>query len=207
MKFLKKHSELPLYIIRHPFDGFYRMKHMGEGRVSTAFILFFLLWISFVFMQQYANITVSTTHPQAHNSIRDGASIFGILVLWSVSNWAVTSLTDGEGKFKEIFMGNCYAFTPLILTMIPMTLISYLMTDTESAFFFMAITAAVIYFIFLAYVAMVTVHNYGAGKALGTVFLTFIAMLIIVFLGTILMVLLQQMYSFAVSIYTELAFR
>ena len=207
MSILKKHFELPLYIMRHPFDGFYRMKHMGEGRISTALILFVLLWLSFVFMQQYSSITVSTAHPQMHNSIRDGASIFGILVLWSISNWSVTSLTDGEGKFKEIFMGNCYAFTPLIIAMIPMTLFSHLMTDTEGAFFFMAITAAVIYFIFLAYVAMVTVHNYSAGKALATVFLTFIAMLIIVFLGTILMVLLQQMYSFAVSIYTELAFR
>ncbi|MCL2363685.1 MAG: YIP1 family protein [Defluviitaleaceae bacterium] len=207
MKKLKEQIALPLYIMRHPFDGFYRMKHMNEGKMSTAFILFFLFWISFVFMQQYGSITVSTSHPQMHNSIRDGASIFAILVLWSLSNWAVTSLTDGEGKFKEIFMGNCYAFTPLILTLLPMTLASHLMTDTESAFFFIVITAAVIYFIFLAYVAMVSVQNYGAGKALGTIFLTIFAMLIIVFLGTVLMVLLQQMYNFAVNIYTELAFR
>ena len=207
MKTFKKYYSLPLYLIFHPFAGFYRMKFDNEGKMRVAFINFFLLWISISFMNQYTSITAATPHPMSFNSLADGASIFGILVLWSVSNWSVTSLMDGEGKFKEIFMANCYAMTPLILILAPAAAMSNLFTNTESAFFFMLVTGAIIWFIFLAYVGMVVVHDYTAGKALATVFLTFVALLIIVFLGTLIIAIIQQMYSFGLSIYTELAFR
>jgi len=207
MKLLKKYYGLPFYILFHPFDGFYRMKFEREGRMAVAFINFFLLWFSISFMNQYTSITAAQPHPLSYNSLADGASIFGILVLWSVSNWSVTSLMDGEGKFKEIFMANCYAMLPLILILAPAAAISNLFTDTESAFYFMMITVAIIWFIILAYIGMVVVHDYTAGKALATLLLTFIALLIIVFLGTLLIALLQQMYGFGMSLYTELAFR
>jgi len=207
MQTLKKYYGLPLYILRHPFDGFYRMKFLQEGRMGIAFLNFLLLWVSISFMRQYRSITVATPNPMAYNSLAEGASLFAILVLWSVANWSVTSLTDGEGKFKEILMGNCYAMTPLILFLIPATLFSHGLAGAESAFFSMIVIAAIVWFILLAYVAMVTVHNYTASKALATVFLTLIALLIIVFLLTLLLALLQQMYFFGYSIYTELAYR
>ena len=207
MKTIKKYYSLPFYILFHPFDGFFRMKFEREGKMRVAFINFFLLWLSISFMSQYTSITATQPHPLSFNSLAEGASIFIILILWSVSNWSVTSLMDGEGKFKEIFMANCYAMTPLILILAPAAAISNLFTETESAFYFMLITAAIIWFIILAYVGMVVVHDYTAGKALATVFLTFIALLIIVFLGTLLVALLQQMYGFGMSLYTELAFR
>ena len=207
MRKIKEFYGLPIYMLRHPFEGFYRMKFGQEGRMGVAFLNFFLLWISVSFMSQYASITVATPFPLAHNSLADGASLFGLLVLWSLANWSVTSLTEGEGKFKEIFMANCYAMTPLVITLVPVTLFSHGLTNTEGAFFFMIVTIAIVWFILLVYVGMVTVHGYTAGKALRTVFLTFIAMLIIVFLGTLMIVLIQQMYSFGVSIYTELIYR
>jgi len=207
MTMIKNFYGLPLYILRRPFEGFYRLKHGQEGRISTALFNFFLLWISVSFMSQYASITVATPFPLAHNSLADGASLFGLLVLWSIANWSVTSLTEGEGKFKEIFIANCYAMTPLVLTIIPATLFSHALTNTEGAFFFMIITVAIVWFVLLVYVGMVSVQGYTAGKALVTVFLTFVAMLIIVFLGTLLIVLIQQMYSFGMSVYTELMYR
>jgi len=207
MKKLKEYYGLPLYIMVHPFDGFYRMKFDKEGRMAVAFINFFLLWFSISFMNQYTSITASQPHPLSFNSLADGASIFGILVLWCASNWSVTSLMDGEGKFKEIFMANCYAMMPLILVLAPAAAISNMFTETESAFFFMMVTAAIIWFILLAFIGMVVVHDYTAGKAIATLFLTFVALLIIVFLGTLIIAIIQQMYSFGMSIYTELAFR
>jgi hypothetical protein len=207
MKTIKKYYSLPLFIMFHPFEGFYRMKFEKEGRMAVAIINFFLLWFSISFMRQYTSITAATPHPLSFNSLADGISIFAILVLWSASNWSVTSLMDGEGKFKEIFMGNCYAMMPLILVLAPAAALSNVFTDTESAFYFMLITGAVVWFIFLAYVGMVVVHDYTAGKALATVFLTFVALLIIVFLGTLIIAIIQQMYGFGRSIYTELAFR
>jgi uncharacterized PurR-regulated membrane protein YhhQ (DUF165 family) len=119
----------------------------------------------------------------------------------------VTSLTNGEGRLKDIFMAVCYAMTPLILTIIPATILSNALSQEEAAFYYMIMTIGVIYFVFLVFCGLVVVHNYSASKAVLTVFLTFIALLVIVFLLTLLFTLWQQLYVFVYSIYIELMFR
>jgi len=199
--------KLMFYILRHPFDGFYMMKFEKKGTLWLALLNFLLLWISVSFNNQYASALVDQRYPLAMNSLYDGTSLFGILILWTAANWSVTSLANGEGKFKEIIMAICYSFTPIILTFIPATLLSNVMTEGETTFYFLIINAGIVWFILLAYVGMVTVHNYTALKALATLFLTVIAMLIIVFLIGLLFALWQQMITFAMGIYRELQFR
>jgi hypothetical protein len=202
-----EHYKLTFYILRHPFDGFYVMKYEKRGRMSVAIVNFLLLWISFSFNQQYSSVVVNQRNPLTYNSFADGGALLGILLLWSIANWSVTSLTDGEGKLKEIIMANCYAMTPMVLTFIPATLLSNILAEGEAAFYTMIIGIAIALFLLLAYVGMLTVHNYTAGKALATVFLTLLALLIIAFLVSLLATLWQQLVTFAISIYTELAYR
>jgi len=197
---------LVFYILRHPFDGFYVIKHEGKGSMLVAFVNFMLLWISFSFASQYASITVNPTNPMTGNSLIEGGTLLLALILWSAANWSVTSLTEGEGKFKEIVMSVCYAMTPIILFTIPAALLSNLMTQGEGAFYFLLINIGVIWFVLLAYVGMVTVHNFTAGKALATLFLTIIALLIIVFLIGLLVTLWQQLSGFVLSLYREIMF-
>ena len=199
--------KLTFHILRHPFDGFYAMKFEKQGKLYIAIINFLLLWVSFSFMRQYASIIVDQSYPLNLNSLADGASLFAILILWSVANWSVTSLMDGEGKFSEILMANCYAFMPLILLLVPATLLSNVLAEGEGAFYFLVINIALLWFVFLAFVGMVTVHNFSAQKALGTIFLTITALLIIVFLIGLLLALWQQLITFLTSIYTEIVFR
>lgn len=195
------------YIMRHPFDGFYAMKYEGKGRMSVAFVNFLLLWISYSFMNQYSSLVVNQRYPLAMNSIAEGFSLFSILILWSVANWSVTCLVDGEGKLKEIFMANCYAFTPIIMLFIPATLLSNVLADGEGAYYFLIVNFALAYFLFLAFVGMVTVHNFSASKALATLVFTVIALLIIAFLIGLLFTLWHQLYTFVYSIYTEITYR
>lgn len=207
MKRFWNRYKLTFYVLRHPFDGFYEMKFNRQGTLWIALINFLLLWISVSFKNQYTSVIVNQSYPLGLNSLRDGGTLLAMLVLWSVANWSVTSLTDGEGKLKEIFMANCYAMTPMILTYIPATLLSNVLAEGESAFFVLIIGVATVWFVLLVFVGMVTVHNYTAGKALVTVFLTLVALLVIVFLVALLSTLWQQLITFVRSIYTEIAFR
>jgi len=207
MKHFWEKYKLAFYVLRHPFDGFYMMKYEKKGSLGVAFLNFILFWISYSFMGQYASLIVDQSHPLQQNSLIDGISILSVLVLFSLANWSVTSLTNGEGKFKEIIMANCYALTPLILSFIPITLISNVLAEGEGAFYFLVINFAVMWFVFLAFAGMIMIHNFSAGKAVATVFLTFIALLIIVFLIALMFMLWQQMIVFFRSIYMEIVFR
>jgi len=198
---------LPMYILVKPFDGFYAMKYQGEGTLKLAFLNFFVLLFSYAINDQYASLVVNPQNPLELNSLMNWVMITGALVLFCVSNWSVTSLTNGEGKLKDIFMAICYAMTPLVLTIIPATIISNFLSADEAGFYYMIMAVGMAYFVFLVFAGLVVVHNYSPGKAVLTVVLTFIALLIIVFLLTLLFTLWQQLWVFVYSIYTELMFR
>lgn len=199
--------KLPLRIIIRPFNGFYAMKYEKQGSLLVALFNFIMLSISLSFTRQYASIVVNQSNPAILNSFTDFITLLVAVVLFCVSNWTVTSLTDGEGRFKDIIMVVCYAMTPIILTMIPMALISNLLTSQEGAFYTMIIGLSVFWFVLLCFIGLVTVHNYTATKAVITVIFTFIALLIIVFLVTLFLILLQQLWLFVTSLYTEIIYR
>jgi hypothetical protein len=198
---------LPMQIIIKPFSGFYAMKFEGKGTVKLALFNFLLVCVSFAFSNQYSSILVNDTHPLAVNSVVDVVFLTATLLLFCVANWSVTALTDGEGRFKDIVMAVCYAMTPLVLTIVPASIISNFLASEETGLFFLLMSVGMFYFVLLVFVGLVTVHNYGAIKALLTILLTFVAILIIVFLLTLLFTLWQQLWSFIYSLYNELAFR
>jgi len=207
IKSLFSFYSLPMYIMVKPFDGFYAMKYEQKGTLKLALFNFFIVLFSYAINAQYAHIVVNPQNPLTLNSLMHWVMLTGALILFCVSNWSVTSLTDGEGKLKDIFMAVCYAMTPLVLTIIPATILSNFFAQDESGFYFMLMSVGVMYFVFLVFAGLVVVHNYAPSKAVLTVMLTFVALLIIVFLLTLLLTLWQQLWVFAHSIYTELMFR
>ncbi|MCL1843947.1 MAG: YIP1 family protein [Defluviitaleaceae bacterium] len=198
---------LPMYIMAHPFDGFYAMKYQKEGMLKIAFLNFFLVLISYAVNNQYASLVVNPQNPLTLNSLNHAGILIAMLALFCVSNWSVTSLTDGEGRLKDIFMAVCYAMTPLVLTIIPATALSRVISADEAAFYGMILMIGIVYFVFLVFCGLVVVHNYSGAKAVLTIVLTFVALLILVFLITLLFTLWQQLWTFAYSVYTELMFR
>jgi hypothetical protein len=198
---------LPMLIMVKPFDGFYAMKYENKGTLRLAFFNLFLLLLSYGINNQYASLVVNDQNPLTLNSIGMWQTMIIALVLFCVSNWSVTSLTDGEGRLKHIFMAVCYAMTPLILTVIPATVISQFLSADEAGFYFMILGVGLVYFVFLVFAGLVVVHNYSPGKAVGMILLTFVAILVIIFLVTLLLTLWQQLWTFGYSLYTELMFR
>ena len=59
------------------------------------------------------------------NSIVIG--FFGLIFLFIICNYLVTSITDGEGKFKHIFMMFMYSLAPIIIALVSVTLLSYVL--------------------------------------------------------------------------------
>ncbi|MCL1845905.1 MAG: YIP1 family protein [Defluviitaleaceae bacterium] len=207
VKNIFSYYKLPLYIMVRPFDGFYEMKYLQQGTLKVSFLNLILVLVSYAINDQYASLIVNPQNPLTLNSFSNWVMIITALVLFCVSNWSVTSLMDGEGKLKDIFMAMTYAMTPLVLTIVPATILSNFLSQDEAGFYYMLMSVGVAYFVFLVFCGLVVVHNYGAGKAVFAILLTFVALLIIVFLITLLLTLWQQLFVFGFSIYTELMFR
>lgn len=203
----KEDLTFPLHVIAHPFDGFWDMKFERRGRMGVAALILALVIGAFIVQKQYAGFLVNRIDPRSLNSLYDVIRILFAFLLWSLSNWAVCTLMDGEGKVKDIMIATAYALVPIVLFYYPSTLLSNVLTLDESAFYFLLNSAALLWCGGLLIVGMMTVHQFTAGKTAVTMLLTLVAAAILVFLLLLVYSLYQQMFDFVQNVYRELIFR
>jgi hypothetical protein len=195
------------YTLTHPMDGFYWIRHKEYGSVPIAVLMVILFSISFSLNRLYASFVVNQTDPRSVNSLTELAGVLVLFLLVCVGNWSITCLMDGEGRFKDIVIAVGYGITPATVGYVIATLLSKVIADNEQAFYGLVIAIGIAYAVILVLMGIMQVHNYTLGKTLITLFLTFVAVLIIIFLALLLFNLVNQVITFFKSIYLELIFR
>jgi len=194
----------PFYCMFHPFDAFYEIRHRDKGSVPVALLLVFLFGLSYSLNRRYAGFVVNYINPRTVDSRWEVLGIFFAVLLLACSNWSITSLMEGEGRFKDIIIVLGYSMLPMVLTFVPATVISWFVAQNEEGLYYLLINVSVIFTVILAIIGIMTIHNYSFGKTLITLILSFIALLIIIFIILLLLYLLQQVYTFLYSLYTEI---
>lgn len=199
--------QFPLYVALHPFKGFWDLKYENKGKLRVAFGILLLLTIVIILKRQYAGFLVNPNNVDTLNSLDELKFLILPFFLWCVANWSLTTLMDGEGKFKDIMLATSYSLLPLIFIFVPITIISNVITLQESVFYTFFETFAYVWFVWLLFIGTMTVHQYTVKKTVITMLLTFVVIGIIIFLGLLFFSLIQQMASFVLTIYQELQLR
>lgn len=194
-------------ILSNPIESFYEIRYRDKGSVPLAVVCVFALSALFTINRIYAGFVVNSVNPRMIDGIAEMTAIFVILGLFCVGNWAITCLMEGEGRMRDIVTVAGYAMLPVVLFLGPATIVSNFVSLEEAAFYQIILGFGIVWTVILLLVGVMTVHNYTLFKTLVTMVLTFVTMLILVFLGLLVMDLLNQMYGFVYSIYTELIFR
>ncbi len=204
----KLRSELlySLYLIFHPFKGFYELKHEQRGSVRSATVLLALAALSFLCngMMQAYGLQSSASQSSIFVSL---ASLLLPVALWCVSNWCFTSLMDGKGSMKDIYISTCYSLTPIVLLYIPATLLSHCLTEDEYAILSMVLGFAIFWTALLIFCGNLTVHDYELGKNILVCLLTILGIAIILFLCMVFFNLLGDIVALIQNISAELRFR
>lgn len=195
------------YVLTHPSDGFYEIRHRERGSVLLALIYVIIFSFSFSMNRISASFIVNDTDPRTVDSVNELMGVALMFLLVSVGNWSITCLMEGEGRFKDIITILGYSMIPMIVTIIPGTLISQFVAADEETFYFIFIGIGIAWSAILALIGIMTIHNYSMAKTLLTLILTFVAVLIIIFILMMLGDLFNRVYGFFHSIYVELSFR
>lgn len=195
------------YTLTHPMDGFYWIRHKEYGSVPIAIFMVILFSISFSLNRLYASFVVNETDPRSVNSLTELLGVLVLFLLVCVGNWSITCLMDGEGRLKDIVIAVGYGITPATIGYVLATIVSQSVADNEQAFYGLIIAIGVAYSAIIILMGIMQVHNFTLGKTLLTLFLTLIAMFIIIFLALLLTNLVGQVITFFRSIYLELIFR
>ena len=205
--FSKEKWSYLLYTLSHPVDGYYWIRHEERGSVPIAFIMVFLFSASFSANRLLASFVVNDLDPRSVDSLYELIGVLAFYVLLCVSNWSITCLMGDEGRMKDILIAVGYGTMPITIGLVLSTIISQFVADEEQAFYSIILGVCVAWGVIMIIIGIMQVHNFSVGKTLGTLILTFAAMLIIVFIMLLLTNLIGKVYNFFHSIYTEIIFR
>ncbi len=196
-----------MHIIFHPFDGFWDLKHERRGSVRASIVIVVVTIIAF-FYQSIGTGYIFSGGNASYNTIF--TSILSVIVpvaLWVVSNWCLTTLLEGEGSLKDVFVATSYSIAPLGPIIIISTICSNFMVASEGNIISMLSTFAFAWCALLLFFGTMVTHGYSFGKNVVTVIMTIVAMMFLMFLALLFSSLIGKVVSFIAGIVVELNFR
>lgn len=195
------------YLIFHPFDGFWDLKHEKRGNLASAIIIVLMLGVTYILRRQLTGFIFNTVKLMELNIFVEILSVALPFMLWCLANWCLTTLMDGEGSFKDIVITTAYALTPIILINLPLIIFSNVITVEEGAFYYFFDSLSVFWAFALIVCGTSVVHQYSMTKTVFTCLLVVVGMGLIIFIALLFFGLLQQMFSFVYTIYQEISLR
>ncbi|MBQ8289905.1 MAG: YIP1 family protein [Clostridia bacterium] len=190
----------------HPFDGFWDLKHEQRGSVRAGSTIMGITILAFFYQAVGQGYTFN---PRENYStiIVQILSITVPVMLWCVGNWCLTTLFDGEGSFKDIYVATTYSLAPLPLLIIISTILTNVMTVGEGSMVNLLVTLGYIWVAFLLFFGTLVTHDYSLSKNILTVVGTIAAMVVIMFVAILFSNLVVKMVTFVSAIISEIGNR
>ena len=188
----------------HPFDGFFEIRFRNQGSMLIATVLLVAYAILRCLSFQYTGFPMNLNNIDEMDALSLFISTISVVVLGAVSNWTITTLFNGKGKLKDIYIVICYSLTVLIIGDAIVTFASNFVTMEEVMILTAIQMMCYAYFVFLLFAGLGTVHEYSFAGNLLSMIMTVVAAAVILFIGVLIFTMLERMFSFVTSVTDEL---
>ena len=195
------------HVMFHPFDGFWDLTHEGRGTLAAAHTFLVLFLLTWVLKLMYTNFQFINAPVQYINIYEQCASLLIPFLILCLSNWSLSTLFDGKGRFPDIYMAMCYALVPYVLIQLPLIFVSHMISFDEASYYNVLMSVSTVWSLFLVFVGLMQVHDYGPGKTIIFVIATIFGALVILFLILVFFSLLSDAAGYFISLYREIVFR
>jgi len=211
----RRKSQFPLviqlkhafYILKHPIDGFSAIRYEGKGSFTSSAIMLVLALVSFCIIRGFTSFTFNSSVVLGVNLVTLFFQFIIVWFGWVISNYLISTIYRGEGRFRDVAFGSSYALFPLVIVGLPMTLISNMMTLSEESIYSFMETAMVIWIGLLVFWKVQALQNYSVGETAMNIFLSLVTMTLLGVLVFITFGLSSELKDFFFSIYQEVTIR
>lgn len=129
---------------------------------------------------------------------------FAILILFIVCNYLVTSITDGDGTLKQVYMIPAYGLMPVMICMLATIGMSYVLTYNESFILTVIMIIGLVWSIAVIFEGLSTVHDYDFKNTVVSLLITAVFMLIAAIVVLVVIIMWEQLYDFLLTVGKEI---
>lgn len=191
----------------HPFEGSQQVRYYNKGSTKLATICMVLFFLTSVISDMNYGFMYRSFDKSGYSIFFPIIKNFGIVLLWTVANWGMSTLFEGKGTMKQVYIVTCYALIPIIANNLIQMALSNFITPEEALIMNAINVVLIAVALIMLSVGIMTVHEYGFFKFLIMSVVVIFAMLVVVFVILMIFVLIQQATSFIRSLYNEIIFR
>lgn len=190
-------------IARHPIDRYYDIRVGKNGSVIAALIIYIAFFGAYMLYQTSKGFIYQFTKVEDMDMGAVVVGFFAIIILFIICNYLVTSITDGDGTLKQVFMIPAYGLMPLMICMLITTGASYVLTYNESFLLTVIMIIGSVWSIAVIFEGLATVHDYDFGHTVLSLIITFVFMLIAAVVVLVVIIMWEQLSDFLLTIGKE----
>lgn len=194
----------PLQVMLHPFKSYYDLKVEKKGSVAVANGILLAFFLTGVLHAQLTGFPFNYNRTDHFNVFITLTMTIGLFVVWTVCNWAVSTLADGEGTFREIWIFSAYAILPYVFALILLTVLSNAFSLGESGFYSLAQAIAYIWTGVCILMAVKEVHQFSLMKTILIIAATLFGILLMLLFVSVAYSLFMQLINFIGMVYHEI---
>ena len=189
---------------KHPIDRYYDIRVGKNGSMIAATIIYVAFFAVYMIYQTGKGFIYQYTSVEDMDMGAVVVGFFAILILFIVCNFLVTSITDGDGTLKQVYMIPAYGIMPLMICMIVTTIMSYQLTYNESFILTVIMMIGGIWSIAVIFEGLSTVHDYDFKQTVVSLIITAVFMLIAAIVVLVVIIMWEQLYDFLITVGKEI---
>ena len=196
----------PCHLLFHPFDGFWDLKHEKRGSVRGGLTIMGLTILAFYYKEAGQGY-IADPYQNKPSILAQIVLVTLPVLLWVTANWCLTTLFDGEGSYRDVFVATTYSLAPLPPLIVISTLLTNVLTESEGAIATMIFTIGLIWVGYLIFFGMLVTHGYSLPKNIITTLGTILALAVLIFVAGLFTSLVAKMVQFVSNIVIEVSSR
>lgn len=193
--------------LKKPIDSFYYVKRVRKVSLLSATILYLVLFVEYVLMKYFTGFIFRGSNTDQINFAFELVTVFLPILLFIVSNYLVSTISDGEGRFRDIYIGTIYSLAPFLMFIIPVTVLSNALTMNEAFLYTLSMQVMIGWSLIILFIMVKEIHAFEFFETVRNILITIFCMIIIVLVSFIIYVLMDQVVDFVTAIIQEVMLR
>lgn len=195
------------HFIKHPLDANYGVKVEKRATMLSAWIVLGLLFVIYILGIVFTGFTFNNVILEQTILVKEALKIVIPIIIFIVSNYLMSSLMEGEGTFKAVFINTIGSLMPILVIYPFVIFISNYITLNEGFIYHFAIFVMITWSIILLYFNIKDTHNYSVSQTFVNLFLSLVFMIIIIIVLLMVYLMVTQVTNFVTDIIKEVILR
>lgn len=191
------------HFVKHPLDAVYGVKYERRSSVLSAWFILFLLFMVYIAGLVFTGFAFNKVILEETILVKEALKIIIPILIFIVSNYLMSSLMEGEGRFDTTFINIIGSFLPVLVIYPFLIILSNYITLNEAFIYHFGIFVMIAWSAILLFFNIKDTHNYSVTQTFVNIFLSIVFMIIIIIILLMVYLMITQVTNFVTDVIKE----